>query len=129
VREREKKTKQPQQGRPQREEEESDREQNTRCSGNTTTQKKDGERMKERQRQRQSKRKEEVLFRCTDTKHIFGSSLFLFFFIALSLSRGAFCVLRFFHKCFAASCLLFAVCDRTTNKKQPTGCGARTPTL
>jgi hypothetical protein len=82
---------------------------------------------RQRQRQRQIERKEEVLFRCTDTKHIFGSSLFLFFFIALSLSCGAFCVLRFFHNCFAASCLLFAVCDHITNKKQPTGRGARTP--
>lgn len=49
----------------------------------------------------------------------FDSSLFLFFFIALSLSPVRFAF--FFHNYFGASSSLFAVCDRTTNKKQPTG--------
>jgi len=81
--------------------------------------KKTRERMKERQRQ--SKRKEEVLF-AVQIPNTFWFSSFSLFFIAFSLSRGAFCVLRFFFLYYiAASSLLFAVCDRTINKKQATG--------
>jgi hypothetical protein len=74
-----------------------------------------------KERQRHSKRKEEVLFSLYRYQTHFGSSFSLIFFIALSLflSRGGFCV--FFHNYFAASYLLFVVCDRTSNKKQATG--------
>jgi hypothetical protein len=85
------------------EEEESDREQNTRCSGNTTSKKKDEERMRERQRQWEKGRGSFSLYRYQTH---FSSSLFLLFFIALtlSLSRGALCVFAFFffHNYFAA---------------------------
>jgi hypothetical protein len=73
-----------------------------------------------KERQRHSKRKEEVLFRCTDTKHILVLLSLSFFYRSFSFSFSRW-VLRFFHNYFAASYLLFVVCDRTSNKKQATG--------
>jgi len=103
-----KKRKQPQQGQPQERMRRVTESKTPDVAETRQRKKKEGERMKERQRQRQIERKEEVLFRCTDTKHIFGSSLFLFFFYrSFSFLR---CVLHFAFFSQLLRRFVFAIC-------------------
>jgi hypothetical protein len=75
-----------------------------------------------KERQRQSERKEEVLFRCTDTKHTFCFFSYSLFFIAFSLSSFSVRFAFFFfaiilprHVCYSLSVTTQA------KKKQATG--------
>jgi len=67
-------------------------------------------------KERQSERKEEVLFRCTDSKHTLVL-LSIFFLSLFSLSPGGFCFF-FSHLLRRIRFAYFAVCNRTTSHKK-----------